>query len=188
MKLLSLTLLLVVQLTAFAQFKNIKLAEQVEGVYPPVEPSIAINKKNPKNIVAGVVLDRAIYTMDGGETWSESKLESPYGVFGDPALVSDAKGQIYYFHLADPSKQSGSNEDKLDRIVCQKSTDGGKTWSEGASIGNNPPKDQDKAWPTEASVNPCPSTRAMRVKKKSRRPTTTTLPATPLRPPPPLTM
>ena len=148
MKLLSLTLLLVVQLTAFAQFKNIKLAEQVEGVYPPVEPSIAINKKNPKNIVAGVVLDRAIYTMDGGVTWSESKLESPYGVFGDPALVSDSKGNIYYFHLADPSKQSGSNADKLDRIVCQKSTDGGKTWSEGASIGNNPPKDQDKEWAT----------------------------------------
>ena len=147
MKFLSLALLLIVQVGAVAQFKNIKLAEQVEGVYPPVEPSITINKKNPKNIVAGVVLDRAIYTLDGGVTWSESKLESPYGVYGDPALVSDIKGHIYYFHLADPSKQGRENDAWLDRIVCQKSTDGGKTWSDGASIGNNPPTDQDKQWP-----------------------------------------
>ncbi len=148
MKFLSLTLVLFVHLTGFAQYKNIKLAEQVDGVYPPVEPSITINKKDSKNIIAGVVLDRAIYTMDGGETWNESKLESPFGVFGDPALVSDRKGNIYYFHLADPSKQGRSNEAWLDRIVCQKSTDGGKTWSEGASIGHNPPKDQDKEWAT----------------------------------------
>ncbi len=148
MKFLSLAALSIIQLTAFGQFKNIKLAEQVEGVYPPVEPSITINRKNPKNIVAGVVLDRAFYTMDGGVTWSESKLESPYGVFGDPALVSDVKGHIYYFHLADPSKQGRSSDEWLDRIVCQKSTDGGKTWNTGASIGNNPPKDQDKPWPT----------------------------------------
>ncbi len=138
---------LVLSVTAQGQFKNIKLAEQVDGVYPPLEPSIAINRKNTKNIVAGVVLDRAIYTMDGGETWAESKLESPYGVFGDPALISDVKGDIYFFHLADPSKQGRSNDEWLDRIVCQKSTDGGKTWSSGASIGNNPPKDQDKQWP-----------------------------------------
>jgi hypothetical protein len=130
-----------------AQVKNIQLAKQVDGVYPPLEPSITINLKNPKNIVAGVVLDRAFYTLDGGETWSESKLTSPYGVFGDPALVSDAKGNIYFFHLADPSGKGRSNDAWLDRIVCQKSKDGGKTWNKGASIGHNPPKDQDKQWP-----------------------------------------
>jgi hypothetical protein len=138
---------LVLSGTVWGQFKNIKLAEQVDGIYPPLEPSITINKKNPKNIVAGVVLDRAIYTMDGGATWAETKLESPYGVYGDPAVISDAKGDIYFFHLADPSKQGRSNDAWLDRIVCQKSTDGGKTWNSGESIGNNPPKDQDKQWP-----------------------------------------
>ena len=147
MKPLSILMLLLMQLADFGQFKNIRLAEQEDGIYPPVEPSITINKKNPKNIIAGVVLDRAIYTMDGGETWSETKLESPFGVYGDPALISDAKGDIYYFHLADPSKMGRDNDAWLDRIVCQKSTDGGKTWSEGVSIGNNPPKDQDKPWP-----------------------------------------
>jgi len=139
--------LLTVSISVSGQFKNIKLAEQVDGIYPPLEPSIAINKRNPKNIVAGVVLDRAIYTHDGGATWAETKLESPFGVYGDPAVISDAKGDFYFFHLADPSKQGRSNEEWLDRIVCQKSTDGGETWSSGESIGNNPPKDQDKEWP-----------------------------------------
>lgn len=139
----SILFLLLLAFQANGQFKNKKLAEQVDGVYPPVEPSITINKKNPKNIVAGIILDRAIYTNDGGETWNETKLTSSHGVNGDPALISDSKGNIYYFHLSHP----GRSEDAwLDRIVCQKSTDGGKTWSDGESIGFNPPKDQDKEW------------------------------------------
>ncbi len=130
-----------------AQFKNIKLAEYQEGVSPPLEPSIAINHKNPKNIVAGIGLNRIVYSMDEGNTWSELLIKSPFGVFGDPAVISDSKGDLYYFHLADPSGEGRNNDGWLDRIVCQKSEDGGKTWSEGASIGNNPPMDQDKPWP-----------------------------------------
>ena len=57
-----------------AQFKNLIIATQVEGVYPPLEPSIAINRKDPKNIVAGVVLDRVIYTKDGGLSWKTTQL------------------------------------------------------------------------------------------------------------------
>ena len=72
---------------ASAQFKNIKLAEQRDGVYPPLEPSITINKKDPNNIVAGIVLDRAVYTKDAGLTWQESILKSPYGVYGDRKSV-----------------------------------------------------------------------------------------------------
>ncbi len=130
-----------------AQFKNLVIAAQKEGEYPPLEPSIAISRKNPKNIVAGVVLNKAIYTVDGGLSWKTSTLQSPYGVYGDPAVISDVKGDFYYFHLADPSGEGRSNEAWLDRIVMQKSTDGGATWSEGESIGYNPPADQDKEWP-----------------------------------------
>lgn len=147
MKVVTLFACLMASIHSLAQFTNIKLAEETAGVYPPVEPSIAINLKDPNNIVAGVVLDRAIYTKDGGKTWAESILKSPYGVYGDPALVSDAKGEIYFFHLADPSSKGRGDEAWLDRIVCQKSSDGGATWTSGSSIGNNPPKDQDKPWP-----------------------------------------
>ena len=131
--------------SAEAQIKNIQIAVRKDGMrYSPVEPSIVINKRNPENIIAGVVLDRAIYTQDGGMSWQETQLQSPLGVFGDPALVSDSKGNIYYFHLADPSGQGRSHDAWLDRIVVQKSGDGGKTWDEGKTIGLNPPKDQDK--------------------------------------------
>jgi hypothetical protein len=134
-------------LSASGQFKNIKLAEESGSDYPPVEPSITISQKDPNNIVAGIVLNRVVSTSDGGATWSTSTLESPYGVHGDPALISDVKGHLYYFHLSNPNDKESDSEDYLDRIVCQISKDGGQTWSEGESIGNNPPKDQDKPWP-----------------------------------------
>ncbi len=140
-----------ISICTFSQFKNIKLAEQTDdGRYPPVEPSepsIAINKKNPLNIVAGIVLDRVVTTTDGGTTWTEGKLKSPFGVYGDPAVISNSKGKLFYFHLADPSGKGRSDEAWLDRIVCQESIDEGKTWTEGVSIGLNPPADQDKPWP-----------------------------------------
>jgi hypothetical protein len=141
-------LLMSVALGTQAQFKNVKLAEAREGDrYQPCEPSIAINLDDTDNIVAGVVLDRIIYTKDGGNTWQEQQVSSPYGVYGDPALLSDTKGNFYFFHLSDPSGEGRSNEAWLDRIVVNGSKDGGKTWDEGESIGLNPPKDQDKHWP-----------------------------------------
>jgi hypothetical protein len=130
-----------------AQFKNIVLASQTEGRYPPVEPSIVINPDNPKNIVAGIVLDRAVYTVDGGLTWSETTLKSQFGVFGDPALIADPKGNIYFFHLSDPSGKGRSSDEWLDRISVQKSSDKGATWGEASFTGLNPPKDNDKPWP-----------------------------------------
>src|SRR5690348_14573617 len=69
-------------------FKNIRLADS-NGRFRPCEPTIAVNSRNPDNIVAGVVLDRAYSTKDGGKTWTESTLRSEWGVFGDPALTSD---------------------------------------------------------------------------------------------------
>jgi hypothetical protein len=142
-----LVLFVFVPLLASAQFKNIVLAEQTEGKYPPVEPSIVVNPDNPKNIVAGIVLDRAVYTKDGGVTWKETTLKSSYGVYGDPALIADTKGNIYYFHLADPSGKGRSSDEWLDRISCQKSTDNGATWGPASFTGLNPPKDNDKPWP-----------------------------------------
>ena len=131
---------------ATAQFKNIKLAEQEKDGPPMVEPSIVVNQKDEKNIIAAYSLDRINYTKDGGATWTETKVTSPYGVYGDVVLESDKKGNLYFLHLSDPSGEGRSNEAWLDRIVCHQSSDGGKTWDEGHSIGHNPPKDQDKPW------------------------------------------
>ncbi|MEQ8425965.1 MAG: sialidase family protein, partial [Cyclobacteriaceae bacterium] len=132
--------------SAGAQFKNIKLSEETEGGKPMVEPSITVNLKNSRNIVAAYSLDQIKYTKDAGESWEEVTVTSPFGVYGDVVLESDRKGNIYFFHLSDPSGKGRSDEAWLDRIVCHKSDDGGKTWDEGHSIGHNPPKDQDKPW------------------------------------------
>ncbi len=110
------------------------------------EPSISISPTNPDNIVAGAVLDGVFYSEDGGLTWQVDTLVSSYGVWGDPVLISDTAGHHYYLHLSDPTGRNWSSEEILDRIVIQKSVDGGKTWSNGTYTGMFHPKDQDKHW------------------------------------------
>ncbi|ELR72108.1 Neuraminidase (sialidase) [Fulvivirga imtechensis AK7] len=133
-------------LNAQAQFKNIVLDTQDSVTRAPAEPSVAINLKNKDNIVAASILDKVYVTKDGGKTWTKTRLTSSMGVWGDPVVISDKKGNFYYFHLSDPTGKNWQSEEILDRIVCQKSTDGGESWSDGASIGYNHPKDQDKEW------------------------------------------
>jgi hypothetical protein len=134
--------------SSFAQYKNIKLDEQTVGDYV-CEPSIAINPKDPLNIVAASVLNNIYVTKDGGTTWQKKKITSTMGVYGDPSLIADASGNFYFFHLSDPTHGTGGyDSEKLDRIVVQISYDGGETWTDGEGIGFNHPKDQDKQWPT----------------------------------------
>ena len=148
-RMVTLILILTQGSQVFGQFKNIMLDEQGGTERFVCEPTIAINPRYPNNIVAGSVLDNVYYTKDLGKTWNKTKLTSPFGVYGDPALIADEKGNFYYFHLSDPTHGSGGyDSEKLDRIVMQKSEDGGETWSPGESIGRNHPKDQDKEWAT----------------------------------------
>ena len=110
------------------------------------EPSISINRANPDNLVAGVILDQVFYSNDGGKSWVRDTLTSPHGVWGDPVVLSDYERGLYYLHLSDPTGLNWLSSKILDRIVCQKSTDGGETWNDGTYMGYNPPKDQDKHW------------------------------------------
>lgn len=112
----------------------------------PCEPSIFINPANPKNIVAGAIIDRYYYTKDGGKKWKSGKLKSSYGVYGDPVIIADTNGHFYYLHLSDPNGKNWKSEELLDRIVCQKSVDGGHSFDDGSYMGLNSPKDQDKHW------------------------------------------
>lgn len=134
--------------TMNAQFVNIKIDERSENDPYVCEPSITINPRNPDNIVAASILDNVYTTMDGGKTWTKSKLTSPFGVYGDPALITDRKGNFYAFHLSDPTHgKGGYDSDKLDRLVVHYSGDGGLTWQDNGFVGLNAPKDQDKQWP-----------------------------------------
>lgn len=128
---------------AEAQFKNI-LLDPGGPDNRASKPSIAISLKDPNIIVAASVRNNVYYTSNGGLSWQKSKLTSPLGVWGGPVVISDFKGNFFYFHLSDPTGKNWDSEEILDRIVVQESNDNGATWSEGAAIGFNHPKDQDK--------------------------------------------
>lgn len=108
----------------------------------PEEPTIYIDPNNTNRIIAGSNINSVFYSEDGGYSWNVKKLySSAYGVAGDPMVIVDEAGHYYYFHLSSPPNGSW-----LDRIVCQKSTDGGVTWNQGSFMGLNGDKDQDKPW------------------------------------------
>ncbi len=132
---------------AQSPYKNIQLDKQVNNYeYPPCEPSICIDPTNSSHIVAGAILNRSYYSIDSGNTWIKNELTSKYGVYGDPCVIANNKGDFYYFHLGDPTGKGWKSDRLLECIVSQKSTDKGKTWSTGSAIGSNAPKDQDKQW------------------------------------------
>lgn len=133
-----LLLFLLASQMAFCQFQNILVHEGPN----PKEPAICMNTKNVHQLVAGANGDNFYYSHDGGWTWSQGKLSSSWGVWGDPCIVADTSGNFYYSHLSNTGGETGW----LDRIVIQKSTDGGVTWSDGSFTGLNEDKDQDKPW------------------------------------------
>ena len=132
--------LLILPSIAVSQYKNIKVNSINNN---PEEVSIAINPRHPNNLVAGANINNYYYSFDGGVTWVNKEIsDSKNGVWGDPVLIFDNNGAAYFFHLSRPS-----NSQWIDRIVCQKSTDGGMTYEDpGTYMGLNPPKKQDKPW------------------------------------------
>lgn len=137
--------------------KNVKIDETAQGErIGPCEPSIAINPTNKNNVVAAAVLNRVYHSFDGGLHWTKDIATSPYGVYGDPVLVADPSGNFYYSHLSDPSGKGWADATILDRMVIQKSEDGGRSWSDGSYAGYRHPKDQDKQWmyahPTDGTL------------------------------------
>jgi len=128
---------------SYSQFTNVMISD----FDYPEETSIVINPKNPNEIVAGANISFAYHSVDGGLTWTMGNLVSPYGVWGDPCVLVDTAGTYYFFHLSNPPSGGGW----IDRMVCQRSTDGGQTWSDGTYTGLNGTKNQDKEW---GAVNP----------------------------------
>ncbi len=120
-----------------AQHTNILISTSND----PNEPAIMVDPLNTNRMVAGSNIANVYYSTDAGFTWLELVQTSPYGVWGDPVFVVDAVGDFYHFHL---SNTGGSGW--IDRIVCQKSTDGGATWNSGSYTGLNGSCDQDKHW------------------------------------------
>jgi len=124
-------------LSTYAQHQNI-IIEEGNGLS---EPSIFINPNNTDEMVAAANINSYFYSNDGGVSWNTGSLSSPYGVWGDPCIICDDNGDFYFFHLSNPNDGNW-----IDRIVCQKSEDGGLTWNSGSYMGLNGTKAQDKEW------------------------------------------
>src|SRR6266446_306163 len=107
----------------------------------PAEVSIAINPKNPENIVAASLQTgrpprpRAgsynYVSMDGGKTWKTVPVENPKGLTqGDDVVYFSNDGIAHHIHLSfvgirvptPPRAESG--------MLLESSKDGGLTWSE----------------------------------------------------------
>lgn len=100
------------------------------------ESSIAVNPKNPKNLIASAVDYRSqsstwVYVShDGGKTWENINLGKPFPHWNstnDPSVMFDAEGVGYLNYgamSADTSYQySGENA-----VLIAKTTDEGRTW------------------------------------------------------------
>jgi len=131
---------------ATAQYTNI----QISNLNAPEEPSICINPKNTNQVVAGANISSAYYSTNGGVNWTRFSLTSSlYGVWGDPCIIVDTNSNFYFFHLSNPPSGQGH---WIDRIVCQKSTNGGANYNNpGSYTFYDANKDQDKEW---ACVDP----------------------------------
>lgn len=125
------------------QFKNVKIEQAKKGLikYDACEPSIAIDPNNPNIIAAGTVLNDYYYSTDGGNNWTSKRLKSKYGVWGDPVLLFDTTGRVYYFHLANYKKGTW-----IDRIVCQSAKTVDEKFNKGTFPKPNGTKAQDKHW------------------------------------------
>ncbi|MEO6694489.1 MAG: T9SS type A sorting domain-containing protein [Ignavibacteria bacterium] len=137
MKKLIILLIILIAKVSFAQYQNILIT----NTGSPNEPSICINPKNTNQLVAGSNLNFVYYSSNAGYNWSKSVLTSSYSVWGDPSIIADTAGNFYYGHLTNLSTSYF-----IDRIVVQKSINGGVNWSNGAFTGYVPPKQQDKEW------------------------------------------
>lgn len=135
------TLIVCLFLTAgvFAQIPNVRVS--ATGTSSPNETSIAINPLNPDIVVAGSNISYLYWSTNRGATWSQKQMTSTLGVWGDPCLIYDHRGYLYYGHLSNPTVGYW-----IDRIVVQRSTNNGNTWNDGAGVGLTPPKEQDKEW------------------------------------------
>ncbi|MEI6853492.1 MAG: T9SS type A sorting domain-containing protein [Bacteroidota bacterium] len=121
----------------FSQHTNVMISDQ----FDPNEPSIMINPRNTNQIVAGANLSNFYYSSNAGQSWTKGLISSSNGVWGDPTIIVDTTGSFYFFHLSNPP---GGNW--IDRIVCQKMSSLGATWSDGTYFGLNGTKAQDKQW------------------------------------------
>lgn len=136
---ITLGLLLLLSAVLNAQFTNVMV--NTPSTTDAEEVAIAVNVTNPAYVAAGANISYFFSSSNSGTSWTQKRMNSTLGVWGDPCLLYDHNGYLYFGHLSNPVSGYW-----IDRIVVQRSTDNGTTWNDGAGIGYRSPKNQDKEW------------------------------------------
>src|SRR5947207_428334 len=98
------------------------------------EPSIAVNPKNPQQVVVAWQINAsAAYSRDGGQTWTVAQGTAPreYRVSGDVSIAFDAAGHAILCYIAFDklgTSQYWAQGATRNGIFLRRSLDGGKTW------------------------------------------------------------
>jgi hypothetical protein len=122
-------------------YRNVLIASNLESLS---EPSISQSAKNPIEYVVGCNLDAAFHSVDGGINWDYDTLGCEKYNWGDPCIVSNTKGDFFFFHL---QKADNANEEsRLEKIVCQKYNPLRNDWIPIGYIACDSPKSMDKEW------------------------------------------
>lgn len=138
-------LLLVMFVTVHAQ-QVVRITEP--NAINPAEVTIAINPKNPDNMIAASFQTgvppkpRAgsyhYVTFDGGKTWTTVPTPDPKNlVQGDDVVVFSHDGVAYHVHLSFDGIRQPPPTRAENGMFINVSKDGGKTWTEGTAAVNH---------------------------------------------------
>ena len=104
------------------------------------EPSIAVNAKEPGQVVAAFQSPAgAAYSRDAGKTWSVAQGTSPtdYKVSGDVSVTFDNQGRAFLCYIAFDklgTENYWAHNATRNGIFVRRSVDGGKTWEKNAAV------------------------------------------------------
>jgi len=138
-------LLAIASLTTSAQ-QVIRITEPIAS--DPAEVSIAINPKNPDNMIAASLQtgrppkSRAgsyhYVTFDGGKTWKTVPTPNlPNLVQGDDVVVFSNDGVAYHVHLSFDGIRLARPVRAQNGMIVNVSKDGGNTWTDGTAAVNH---------------------------------------------------
>jgi len=138
-------LLPIISITSNAQ-QVVRITEP--NAINPAEVSIAINPKNPDNIIAASFQTgrppkpRAgsyhYVTFDGGKTWKTVSTPNPTNlVQGDDVLAFSSDGVAYHVHLSFDGIRLARPVRAENGMIVNVSKDGGNTWSDGTAAINH---------------------------------------------------